>query len=72
VHTLPFENINLKTFYIMLKNISSLGTTLSKKEQEVISGGFNRGRCNRNSDCYCEYIGPGDTYCGSNGYCQFW
>ncbi len=56
----------------MLKNISDLGATLSKKEQKLISGGFNRGRCNRNSDCYCEYIGPGDTYCGSNGYCQFW
>lgn len=58
----------------MLKNISNLGATLSKKEQEHINGGFNTGRCRRNSDCYCpeQYIGPGDTYCGSNGYCQFW
>jgi hypothetical protein len=56
----------------MLKNISSLGATLSKKEQEHINGGFNGRRCNINSDCYNQYLGPGDTYCSSNGDCRFW
>ncbi len=57
---------------MMLKNISNLGTVLNKTEQQRISGGFNNGYCWRNSDCYCEFLGPGDTYCGSNNYCQFW
>jgi hypothetical protein len=56
----------------MLKNILNLGTTLNKTEQQSINGGGNRRRCSRKTDCYTQYLGAGDVYCGSNGWCQFW
>jgi len=56
----------------MLKNISNLGTTLSKKEQKNISGGFWGNRyCVKNSDCYGDFLGPGDVFCSSNGFGTF-
>ena len=33
------NDINLKNLFIMLKNISNLGSTLNKKEQQFIKGG---------------------------------
>jgi len=59
----------------MLKNISKLGATLSKEEQKSINGGFRSRVCHRNSDCYFTIggftIGPGDTFCGHNNFCQY-
>ena len=62
----------------MLKNISNLGTTLSKEEQKDINGGFFGfgNRCSRNSDCYGQFLGPGDVFCTGSifnpGSCQFY
>jgi len=59
----------------MLKNISKLGSTLSKEQQKSISGGSRRRVCRINSDCYFTIggftIGRGDTFCGHNNFCQY-
>ncbi|MGG6229723.1 hypothetical protein C7448_101369 [Tenacibaculum gallaicum] len=59
----------------MLKNISNLGTTLNKKEQKFINGGFGGGRmqCSSNSDCNILNSLPGmenEVFFCYWGYCQ--
>ncbi|WP_165872221.1 hypothetical protein [Tenacibaculum sp. M341] len=52
----------------MLKNISSLGTTLEKEAQKTIKGG-GRPRCYSNYDCF---LATGDlTDRCINNYCFF-
>ncbi|WP_095071250.1 hypothetical protein [Tenacibaculum jejuense] len=52
----------------MLKNIQSLGKSLTNTEQKEVKGGFSNpgGRtCRTNRDCYegHPYLGPGDISC---------
>lgn len=48
----------------MLKNIQNLGTSLTRKEQKQVNGGFGT-PCNTNADCWNIYpgIGRGDVSC---------
>ena len=49
-------------YFIMLKNISNLGKTLSREEQKTINGGIPLGwgsQCRRNSDCRPELLEDG-------------
>ncbi|AZJ34470.1 hypothetical protein [Tenacibaculum singaporense] len=59
----------------MLQNISNLGTTLNKKEQKNINGGFGGGtmQCSTNSDCDILNSYPGmenERFFCYWGYCQ--
>ena len=48
----------------MIKNLKALGTELTREEQKTVNGGNIGGRpCNRNSDCWNQYLGPGDVSC---------
>ena len=49
----------------MLKNITNLGTKLSKTAQKTINGGWRNIRCYTDKDCP-----PWDSFC-LNGYCQY-
>ena len=61
----------------MLKNISKVGTVLSKSEQQSISGkGPVRGCYQQSGNTCCQPYSGGFTFCdagrcGGNGYC-FW
>lgn len=63
---------NLKN-YIMLKNISNLGTELSKKEQKQVHGG-RWGTCNTALDCKRRWanhpIFANEGFSCWLGYCQ--
>ena len=54
----------------MLKNIQKLGTSLSKNEQQQISGGFAGMPCTSNKQCWdsIPFLGPGDISCVINPF----
>lgn len=55
----------------MLKNIQNLGASLTKKEQQNITGGFVAGMpCRTNRDCWeaHPFLGPGDVSCRFNSF----